>query len=78
VSIDREALSAAFDTVDAAFDDLVGYDCDALATRELLALLKRCEKVRRRLPAIEHPLINSLARQATAEELGGNLSPNQH
>lgn len=74
MSIDREALSAAFDTVDAAFDDLVGYDCDALATRELLALLKRCEKVRRRLPAIEHPLINSLARQATAEELGGNLS----
>jgi hypothetical protein len=26
------------------------------------------------LPAIEHPLINNLARQATAEELGGKLS----
>jgi hypothetical protein len=74
VSVDREALSAAFDTIDAAFDDLVGYDCDALVTRELLALLKRCEKVRRRLPAVEHPLINNLACQATAEELGGNLS----
>ncbi len=65
---------AAFDTVDAAFDELVGCDCDALATRELLALLQRCEKVRRRIPAVEHPLINSLARQATVEELGGNLT----
>jgi Domain of unknown function (DUF222) len=30
--------------------------------------------VRRRLPAVEHPLINQLARQATPEELGGKLS----
>lgn len=74
MSIDREALSAAFDTIDAAFDDLIGNDCDALATRERLAMLERCEKLRRRLPAIEHPLINSLARQATPEELGGKLS----
>ncbi|MGZ4512595.1 MAG: 13E12 repeat family protein, partial [Mycobacterium sp.] len=74
MSVDREALSAAFDVIDAAVDDLVGYDCDALATREQLALLVRCEKVRRRLPAIEHPLINNLARQATPEELGGKLS----
>ena len=27
--VDREALSAAFDTIDAAFDDLVRHDCDA-------------------------------------------------
>ncbi len=74
MSVDREALSAAFDVIDAAVDDLVGYDCDALATREQLALLVRCEKVRRRLPAIEHPLINNLVRQATPEELGGKLS----
>ncbi|OBB94863.1 HNH endonuclease signature motif containing protein [Mycobacterium sp. 852002-40037_SCH5390672] len=60
--------------MDAAFDDLVGYDCAALATREQLAMLERCEKVRRRLPAIEHPLINSLARQASSEELGGTLA----
>ena len=71
---DREALSAAFDAIDAALDTLVGQDCDALATREQLALLERCEKVRRRLPAVEHPLINNLARQATPEELGGKLS----
>lgn len=73
VSIDREAVLAAFDTIDAALADLVGYDGDELATREQLAMLERCEKVRRQLPAIEHPLINNLARQATAEELGGKL-----
>ncbi|MDM4142894.1 MULTISPECIES: HNH endonuclease signature motif containing protein [Mycobacterium] len=67
-------MSAAFDVIDAAVDELVEYDCDALATREQLAVLARCEKVRRRLPAIEHPLINSLARQAPSEELGGTLS----
>ncbi|ORA09870.1 hypothetical protein BST14_21300 [Mycobacterium arosiense ATCC BAA-1401 = DSM 45069] len=60
--------------MDAALDVLVGYDCEALATREQLATLERCEKVRRRLPAIEHPLINSLARQAPSPELGGTLS----
>lgn len=37
-------------------------------------LLERVERVRRRLPALEHPLINSLARQATPEEFGGKLS----
>jgi hypothetical protein len=66
-------VAAAFETIDAAIADLVGYDCDALATREQLAMLAHCEKVRRRLPALEHPLINSLARQASSEELGGTL-----
>ena len=74
MSVDREALAAAFDAIDAAVDDLVGYDCEALATREQLAVLERCEKVRRRLPAIEHPVINSLARQAPSQELGGTLT----
>ena len=74
MSIDREALSAAFDAIDAAVDDLLARDCDGLVPREQLALLERCERVRRRLPAVEHPLINGLARQATAEELGGTLS----
>ncbi len=71
---DREAITAAFDALDAAVDGAVGLDFDALTTEEWLALLERCERVRRRLPAIEHPLINNLARQATAEELGGKLS----
>ncbi|OCB39298.1 hypothetical protein A5676_14060 [Mycobacterium malmoense] len=73
MSVDPEALSAAFAVINTAVDDLVGSDCDALATREQLAMLGQCESVRRRLPAIEHPLINSLAHKATPEELGGTL-----
>ena len=72
--VDREAITATFDALDAAFDKAAALDCEALTTRELLALLERCEKVRRRIPAIEHPMINTLGRQATAEELGGKLS----
>jgi Domain of unknown function (DUF222) len=72
--VDREAITATFDALDAAFDKAAALDCVALTTRELLGLLERCEKVRRRIPAIEHPMINTLGRQATAEELGGKLS----
>ena len=71
--VDREAITAAFDALDAAVDKVAGLDFDALATPDWLALLERCERVRRRIPAVEHPLINSLARQATPEELGGTL-----
>ncbi|BBY20663.1 HNH endonuclease signature motif containing protein [Mycobacterium stomatepiae] len=74
MSTDREALSAAFDTIHAAFDELLEHDCDALATRELMAMLQHCEKVRRRLPAVEHTFINNLVRQATPQEIGGKLS----
>ena len=71
--VDREALSAALDALDAAFDEAAEFDCETLTAREQLALLERFERLRR-LPAIEHRLINSIARQATAEELGGKLS----
>ncbi|MBZ4568226.1 DUF222 domain-containing protein, partial [Mycobacterium avium subsp. hominissuis] len=74
MSSDREAVSAAFDVIDAALDDLLDCDYAALATREKLALLNRCERLRRRLPAVEHPLINALARDASPAELGGRLS----
>ncbi len=67
-------MTAAFDALDAAFDGVAGLDFDALTTPEQLALLERCERLRRRLPAVEHPLINSVARQATPQELGGKLS----
>jgi hypothetical protein len=72
--VDRDAITAAFDALDAAADGVAELKFDALITPERLALLERCERVRRRLPAIEHPLINQLARQATPEELGGKLS----
>jgi hypothetical protein len=72
--VDREALWAALDGLDAAFDRVLGLDCQALTTGEQLALLERFERLRRRLPAAEHPLINAVARQATPEELDGKLS----
>lgn len=36
-------------------------------------MLQRCEKIRRRLPAAEHPFINKLADQTDQTELGGKL-----
>ena len=72
--MDRDAITAAFDTLDAAVDGVLGLDFEGLTTRERLVLVERVERVRRRLPAAEHPLINQLARLATAEELGGKLS----
>ena len=72
--VDREAVTAAFDALDAALDGVAALDCEPLTTPERFGLLERCERVRRRLPAVEHPLINQLARQATPEELGGKLS----
>jgi hypothetical protein len=71
---DREAITAAFDALDAAVYAVTGLNFDGLTTREWLALLARCEKVRRPLPVPEHQLINNLARQATQEELNGKLS----
>src|SRR5271167_2974236 len=72
--VDREAIAAAFDALDAAVDGVLGLSFEAVSTAERFALLGRCERVRRRLPAIEHDMINQLARQATPEELGGRLS----
>ncbi|ULP40589.1 HNH endonuclease signature motif containing protein [Mycobacterium lentiflavum] len=72
--MDREAVTAAFDALDAALDDVVGLETEMLCTRERLVLLERTERVRRRLPALEHRLINQIARQATPAELGGKLS----
>ncbi len=72
--IDRDAITAAFDALDDALDNVGDLSFDALAPRECLALLERCEKVRRRLPVAEHQLINHVARQATPAELGGKLS----
>jgi hypothetical protein len=72
--MDREEITAAFDALDAAVDGVAGLQFDALTTREWLGLLERCERARRRLAAVEHPLITNLARQASTEELGGKLS----
>jgi Domain of unknown function (DUF222) len=72
--VDREAITAAFDALDAALDGLAALKFDALTTPVRLAFFERCERIRRRLPAVEHPLLNQLAHQATPEELDGKLS----
>ena len=74
VSSSREEIEEVFAALDAELDRLCALTFDALTTPERVALLERCERIRRRLPAVEHPLINQLARQATPEELGGKLS----
>ncbi|PBJ48169.1 hypothetical protein BI298_17550, partial [Mycobacterium avium subsp. hominissuis] len=53
----REEIVKVFDALDAAVDRLGELSFDALTPRECLSLLQRCETVRRRLPAVEHPLI---------------------
>lgn len=70
----RGGVVEAFDALDAALDRVLELSVAALTTRERLAVLQRCETVRRRLPAAEHPLINGLAEQAGSAELGGKLA----
>ena len=72
--LDREGVTAKCDALDTALEDVIGLDSGMLRTQEWLALLERYEKVRRRLCAGEHPLINQLQQEATPEELGGKLS----
>ncbi|BBX75961.1 hypothetical protein BST45_07860 [Mycobacterium shinjukuense] len=68
--MDRQAITAAFDTLDAGVDAVLGLDCEALTTHERMVLLERVERVRRRLPAAEHPLINQLARSGQRRGVG--------
>lgn len=72
--LDRQAATARFDALDAALEEILDSNFEALRPDEQLVLLERVERVRRRLPAIEHPMINSIAHQASPEELGGKLS----
>lgn len=66
----REGIVEVFDALSADLDRALNLDFDALTPRECLALLQRCEGLRRRLPAVEHPLVNRLAATDPAE-LGG-------
>src|SRR5271154_665302 len=74
-SSSREEVVEVFDALEAGFKRALDLRCDALTTPERLALLQTCEKVRRWLPAVEHPLINQLSTQADPAELGGKLAP---
>ena len=63
-----------FDALEADMKRTLDLRCDALTTPEHLGLLESCEWIRRCLPAVEHALINQLAEQADAAELGGKLA----
>jgi hypothetical protein len=72
-SSSREEIVEVFDMLEAGFKRALDLRFDMLTTPERLALLQRCERLRRRLPAIEHPLINQVSEQADETELGGKL-----
>jgi hypothetical protein len=72
-SSDRDEVVEVFDALRTDVKRAVDLRCDALTTPERLALLENCEEIRRVLSAVEHPLINQLAAQADATELGGKL-----
>jgi len=70
----RTEIIEVFDAIEADLRQVLELSFDVLTTPERLAMLERCERVRRQLPAVEHPLINGIAEQADAAELGGKLS----
>jgi hypothetical protein len=71
MSSDREAVLAAYDDLDAAFDKVLELSFDALTEPEKLNLESRMERNLRRAPAVEHQLISSLVAEADPKALGG-------
>jgi Domain of unknown function (DUF222) len=69
----REEIVEVFDALEADVKRGLDLSFDVLTTPERLALLQSCEKIRRLLPAIEHPLINQIGEQSDEAELGGTL-----
>jgi hypothetical protein len=65
--VGSEAITAAFDRLGTAIDEVAALSFDALTTPERLALLERSEVLRRRQPAAEHRLPHVAQRQAAGE-----------
>ena len=74
-SSSREEIVQVLDALSAAHKRARDLTFDVLTTPERLAVLENLEQMRRGQPAIEHALINQLAEQADATELGGKLPP---
>jgi len=66
-------IQADVDALREVVSRILGHSYDALTAPERLALLERLERETRRLRVPGHQLINQLAEQSTAEELGGRL-----
>jgi Domain of unknown function (DUF222) len=74
-SSSRVEIVEVLDALEADYKRALDLTFDALTTPERLSVLQRCEQLRRWQPAVEHALINQLAAQADATELGGKLAP---
>lgn len=72
-SNNRDVIRERFDALAAGLDAVLDLDFSTLTGPEHLAVLERVERIRRRLPAVEHPVINQLAAEADPVELGGKL-----
>ena len=70
---DREGIEGVLDALDDAVVRVCAMSCESLTTPELLAVLERLERVARRLPVLGHAVINQVAGQASAAELGGSV-----
>jgi hypothetical protein len=69
-SANAEAVTAALDDLEVAWDKLASLPVQALGAAQALEVLHRLEIHRRRQPAIEHALLVELQSQATAKEMG--------
>ena len=67
---DREAIGAAWAALDTAVDVVAGLSYDVLDHRELAAVVDRIERLARRLPAMERPLLARMAAEVSPTELG--------
>jgi Domain of unknown function (DUF222) len=72
-SSSREEVVEVFDALDAVVSRACELSFDTLTIRELLAMLERWETIRRRMPVVDHGLINQIAARADEAELGGRL-----
>jgi hypothetical protein len=74
LSSGREEIQQDFQALRAVVSRVVGHSFDVLTTLERLALLEQLEHETRRLRVPGHALINQIAEESNATELGGKLS----
>ena len=67
----REDIEVAYKGLDTALEAVAALSYDVLTVTEKKNLLVRLEAHRRRLPAVEHPLISLFAAEGAPEVLGG-------
>src|SRR5215218_2958661 len=68
---DRDAVLAAYDELDAAFNKVLELSFESITHVENIALQHRMERNLRRAPAVQNRLIASLAAEADPKALGG-------